>query len=150
MPDVAIDFCKAHQALRAHFGWTRLAFTLDGKLVGDIAEAIAAQHFDLELCSKRTKGVDAHTRAGRSVQIKATGGKKRGAAFTPGEGFAEYLIFLRVDFEEGLVRVLYNGPEAPVRALLPPSWSGTFTIPLAKMMAADRIVEPAHRLVFRN
>ena len=123
-----------------------MAFTLDGKLVGDIAEAMAAEAFDLVLCERRTPGVDAHTRDGRSGQVKATGKAKAGPAFTRGEGIAEHLLFLRIDFETGLAEVAYNGPEAPVRALLPTTWSGTTVIPLSRVREADTKVADERRL----
>jgi hypothetical protein len=147
LPAAVTAFCQAHSALQAHFSATGLAFTLDGKLVGDIGEALAAEAFDLVLCERRTKGVDAHTRDGRSVQIKATGGAKTGPAFTPGEGVAEQLLFLRLDFKSGLAEVAYNGPEAPIRALLPAVWTGTKVIPLAKMRAEDAKVSADRRLI---
>lgn len=146
LPEAVISFCKSHNALRDHFVSTGLAFTLDGKLVGDIGEAMAAECFDLILCNKRTKGVDAHTRDGRSVQVKATGKSKSGPAFTPGEGIAEHLLFLRIDFLRGIVDVAYNGPEAPIRAMLPTSWTGTYLVSLPKVQAADARVDDHLRL----
>jgi len=146
LPDVVTAFCKAHSALREHFASTELTFTLDGKLIGDIGEAIAAQHFGLKLCAKRTKGVDAHALDGRSVQIKATGSRKNGPAFNPGRSVADHLLFLRIDFSTGFAEVAYNGPEAPVRDLLPRTWTGTLVIPLSKILAADALVTHSLRL----
>ena len=75
----------AHRDLVASYAATSLRFTLDGRLVGDIAEATAAEAFGLRLCGVRTAGVDAHALDGSSVQIKASGIGK-GPAFTPGRG----------------------------------------------------------------
>jgi len=123
---------EAQQAVAAHFAKTGLKFTLDGRLVGDIAEAMALEHFDLKLPEKRTPGVDALTKRNRTVQVKASGLADSGPAFTPGSGVADYLLFFQFDFEAGTATVVYNGPEAPVRALLPAGdWTGTRSINLA-------------------
>ncbi|UYO41952.1 hypothetical protein KQX62_11940 [Rhodopseudomonas palustris] len=47
-------------------------FTIDGRLVGDIGEIIAAAEFDITLDEISRPGYDAKTRDGRDVQIKAT------------------------------------------------------------------------------
>jgi len=47
-------------------------FTIDGRLVGDIGEAIAERDYELELYSKLKKGYDAVAKDNRKVQIKAT------------------------------------------------------------------------------
>jgi len=153
LPAVLSDFIKAHGALSAHYANTNLKFTLDGKLVGDIAEATAAAAFDLQLCEKRTPGVDAHTRCvrRRSVQVKATGLAKKGPAFTPGEGVADHLIFLRINFDRCTAEVAYNGPEAPIRRMLPPAgWTGTKRVSLVRVLAADLEVEDEERLPRRD
>lgn len=131
-PEVVRALSNAQKALARHYSSTGLKFTLDGRLVGDIAEALALEYFDLMLPEKRTGGVDALTKLGKkTVQVKATGKEKSGPAFTPGEGFADYLLFFRIDFDANTASVAYNGPEAPVRALLPKRWVGTKVIPLA-------------------
>ncbi|WP_156966932.1 MULTISPECIES: DUF6998 domain-containing protein [Paraburkholderia] len=140
MPSVVRDLWCAQQALALHYASTGLKFTLDGRLVGDIAEALALHHFDLVVPKKRTKGVDALTRSGRTVQVKATGRPNAGPAFTRGQGFAEYLLFLRIDFHAGTSSVVYNGPEAPIRALLPTEWEGTYVVNLAGVIEAARTV----------
>jgi hypothetical protein len=141
LPDVVLDLWKAQQALVRHYSGTGLKFTLDGRLVGDIAEALALEHFDLVLPKKRRGGVDALTKNGRTVQVKATGKEKSGPAFTPGEGFADYLLFFRINFEANTALVTYNGPEAPIRALLPKEgWTGTKMIALANVQQLARKV----------
>jgi hypothetical protein len=134
LPEVVHDLWSAQQALARHYSNTGLRFTLDGRLVGDIAEALALEHFDLVLPKKRTGGVDARTKTGKTVQVKATGKDKSGPAFTPGEGSAEYLLFFRINFKANTATVAYNGPEAPIRALLPKgNWKGTQLIALAEI-----------------
>lgn len=128
------------------FEHTGLTFTLDGKLVGDIGEAIVAESYGIVLCAKRTPGVDGHTADGRTVQIKATGRSKAGPAFTPGKGVADHLIFIRIDFDHGRATILYNGPEAPVRKLLPLSWSGTKVVNLGLVLSLDKKTNSKKRL----
>jgi hypothetical protein len=140
------EFVEAHRRLRKHYEDTKLAFTLDGKLVGDLGEAIAAELFGLTLCKKRTPGVDGHAKDGRSVQVKATGLLSKGPAFTPGEGRADHLIFLRLDFKSATGTIGYNGPEEPVRLLLPVGFTGTKRVSLADTLAADALVAEAARL----
>ena len=48
------------------------AFTIDGRLVGDIGEVIAALEYDLVLHETSQPTHDADTADGRHVQIKAT------------------------------------------------------------------------------
>lgn len=134
LPDVVVELWRSQQKLSKHFSHTGLKFTLDGRIIGDIAEAIALHHFDLQLPSRRTNGVDALTKKGETVQIKATSSAKSGPAFSPGTGIADYLIFFQLDFSNGLATVVYNGLEKPVRTkLLPKSWTGTKVISLKKL-----------------
>ncbi|WP_449117248.1 DUF6998 domain-containing protein [Pseudomonas viridiflava] len=147
LPEVIADLWKAQQTLAAHYVSTGLKFTLDGRLVGDIAEALALEHFDLLIPEKRTGGVDALTRTGKTVQVKATGSARSGPAFTQGKGFAEYLLFFRIDFESNTAMVAYNGPEAPVRRLLPENgWAGTKVLSLAAIQLLALEVNPLDRL----
>jgi hypothetical protein len=48
------------------------AFTIDGRLVGDVGEVIAALEYDVELHDVSQPTHDATTSDGRHVQIKAT------------------------------------------------------------------------------
>lgn len=145
LPPAVCALVTAHRELVRAYARTSLRFTLDGRLVGDLAEAIAAEAFGLDLCKVRTPGVDAHAKDGRSVQVKASGIGK-GPAFTPGEGRADHLIFLMIDFDQAKAFVRYNGPEAPVRAELPPDFSGTKRVLLRRVLALDAMVPEAQRL----
>ena len=146
LPAPVLVLYQAHKAMCKHFEHTGLKFTLDGKLIGDIGEALVAEAFGITLCARRTPGVDGHTADGRSVQIKATGRMNAGPAFTPGRGVAHHLIFVRIDFSAGNVAVLYNGPEARIRALLPKSWSGTKEVRIARLLEVDADVGDDERL----
>lgn len=145
LPGVVRALVVAHRALVTSYAATDLRFTLDGRLVGDIAEATAAHAFGLELCAKRSPGVDARTRSGGTVQVKSSAIGK-GPAFTPGEGRADHLIFLSLDFERCEAHVDYNGPEAPVRAALPVSFTGTKRVSIPRLLALDAQVAPEDRL----
>lgn len=145
LPPAVQALVRAHRALVEAYSATSLRFTLDGRLVGDIAEATAAETFGLALCRTRTPGVDAFAADGLSVQIKASGIAK-GPAFTPGEGRADHLLFLILDFDRAEAHVRYNGPEAPVRAKLPSAFQGTKRVPLASILMLDAGVPAEHRL----
>jgi hypothetical protein len=146
LPDVVQALVTAHRKLVSSYSATKLRFTLDGRLVGDIAEATASCAFDLDLCAKRTAGVDAITRSGRTVQVKSSAIGK-GPAFTPGDGRADYLIFLSLDFDRCLAQVEYNGPEAPVRDVLPPNFTGTKRVSRRRILELDANVSPEDRLI---
>jgi hypothetical protein len=145
LPNEVRALVIAHRALVASYASTSLRFTLDGRLVGDIAEATAADAFGLKLCPERTPGVDALTSDGRTVQVKASGIGK-GPAFTPGEGRADLLIFLMLDFDRAQAHVRYNGPEAPVRAELPMGFTGTKRVSMPKIVALDAAIDDTQRL----
>jgi hypothetical protein len=145
LPEAVRTLVAAQRALVKAYYQTSLRFTLDGRLVGDIGEATAAEAFGLELCKVRTPGVDAFSKDGRSVQVKASGIGK-GPAFSPGEGRADQLIFLMINFDQAEAHVCYNGPEAPVRAKLPSDFNGTKRVPLATVLALDAHVADEHRL----
>lgn len=137
---------RAHKALAKAHEHTGLKFTLDGRLVGDIAEVMALERFSLLRPKRRTKGVDATTRDGKTVQVKATGKPRSGPAFTPGEGTAKYLLFFIIDFEACTAEVAYNGLERPVRARLPAKWNGTKRVRLRQIRALAGKVKPEQKL----
>jgi len=138
LPQPVTDLWCAQQALTKHYANTGLKFTFDGRLVGDIAEALALEHFELIRPAGRIKGVDALTASGDTVQIKASGLENSGPAFTPGTGIARYLLFIRIDFSSGSAAVLYNGLEEPVRErLLPREWTGTKVVNLSALLALE-------------
>lgn len=145
LPEPVRALVTAHAMLVEAYAETKLRFTLDGRLVGDLAEATAADAFGLELCRVRTAGVGAHAPDGRSVQIKASGIGK-GPAFTPGEGRADHLIFLLFDYVRAEAFVRYNGPEGPVRAALPLALTGTKRVSLPRILTLDAAVEDGQRL----
>jgi hypothetical protein len=51
------------------------AFTIDGKLLGDLGELIACLEFSLDPLPTNTPGIDAKTKSGENVEVKATAGE---------------------------------------------------------------------------
>jgi hypothetical protein len=79
-------------------------YTIDGRLVGDIGEIIAAREFDIMLDTRSRKGHDAKTRDGRDVQIKAT--FKDSLTFS-----SEPVLYIGLRLmRDGRHEVVYNGP----------------------------------------
>lgn len=79
-------------------------FTIDGRLVGDIGEIIAATEFDVTLDEVGRATHDGVTGSGRNVQIKATFQNHLTFGKTP----QLYLGFKL--FEDGRHEVIFNGP----------------------------------------
>jgi len=86
-------------------------FALDGRLVGDIGETIAARIFSLQLLKPGAKNVDAVTigEPKRSVQVKAT--LQDDSLSLKHDG--DYVIGLQIN-EDDRFRVIYNGPAETV------------------------------------
>jgi hypothetical protein len=79
-------------------------FTIDGRLVGDIGEVIAALEYDIELFDVLRKGHDGQTPEGRLVQVKAT--FKDSLTF---KSVPDYYLGLKLH-EGGTYEEIYNGP----------------------------------------
>lgn len=82
-------------------------FTLDGKLVGDIGEALAKEYYNIELLPENTPKYDAvEIGTNRQVQIKST--MKTYFTFPFGEPPA-YLLAIKI-LDTGKIVPIYNGP----------------------------------------
>lgn len=93
------------EQLQGVFATSKRKFTLDGRLVGDIGEVIAALVYDLDLDSVSLPGHDATTSDGiRRVQIKATFQNHLTFRTTP-----DYYIGLKL-FPNGTWQEIFNGP----------------------------------------
>jgi hypothetical protein len=79
-------------------------FTIDGRLVGDIGEIIAAAEFDIKLDDVSRSRHDGMTTDGRQVQIKAT--FKRSLTLTT---VPDYYLGLQLE-PNGTHKVIFNGP----------------------------------------
>ncbi len=80
------------------------SFTIDGRLVGDIGEVIAAMEYDLILHKVSKPDHDAITSDGRNVQIKAT--FKDSLTF---KKIPDYYIGFKL-YSDGRHEEIYNGP----------------------------------------
>lgn len=79
-------------------------FTIDGRLVGDIGEAIVQRDYDVSLYEKLVEGYDGVTSDGRLVQIKATFKSSLTFTKTP-----DYYLGIKIN-EDGSYIEIYNGP----------------------------------------
>lgn len=97
------------QKLREKYIHLNKNFSLDGKLVGDIGEVLAAEKYGLELFEENTPIHDAKELAtGRMVQVKSTFNSN--CYFPYGEErIPEYFLAIQID-ENGDLTELYNGP----------------------------------------
>lgn len=145
LPPIITDLVLARNRLRDHYKAVDLEFTLDGNLIGDIGEAVAAELFGLKLTPRNGTGIDGRTPDGRSVQVKATG-TWRGPAFRLVDTRADHLIFLAFDLENLKGEVVYNGPEDVAIKLLPQAWTGQKTISMTQIRRADTTVLEEERL----
>jgi hypothetical protein len=80
------------------------AFTIDGRLVGDIGEVIAALEYDLVLHNVSQPNHDAITSDGRNVQIKATFKNSLTFRTTP-----DYYLGFKL-YPDGRHEEVFNGP----------------------------------------
>ncbi len=80
------------------------AFTIDGRLVGDIGEVIAALEYDLELHEVQQPNHDATASDGRKVQIKATFRDSLTFKTVPG-----YYLGFKL-YPDGRHEEVFNGP----------------------------------------
>lgn len=159
LPPVITELVEARKQLRAHYETmlraegsdVDLHFTLDGNLIGDIGEALAAQLFGIRLVNaKSTEGIDGYTPDGQStVQVKTTG-TGRGPAFRCVETRADYLLFFDLDMERCKGAVVYNGPEHYVTEKLPSEFSGQRALTPKQIRDADGLVEEHERLPFMS
>jgi hypothetical protein len=89
------------------------AFTIDGKLLGDLGELIACLEFGLKPAPTGTKGIDAHTIDGESVEVKSTAGSRE--VYIPGNSASpDYLVVVSFNPSNGDWNFVYYGTAAPI------------------------------------
>jgi hypothetical protein len=93
---------KAIEALRE--AYPHRAFTIDGRLVGDLGEILAEIWYDITLYKSQQPHHDAETSDGKKVQTKAT--FKQSLTFT---SVPEYYLGLKLNADGSFVEI-YNGP----------------------------------------
>lgn len=145
LPPVITELVIARDRVRRHYAVPGLSFTLDGKLVGDIGEAVAAELFGLTLKPGGGPGVDGHAPDGRSVQVKATG-TGRGPVFRKVDVRADHLIFIEFDFEKLAGEIVFNGPEHVALQDMPDTWSNQRPVSPRKIRLLNENISEADRL----
>jgi hypothetical protein len=116
LPNEVGVIARAVHELRHFYSNPRLTFTPDGKFVGDVGEAVAAEMFGIRL--EQQQGIDGYTSDDVAVQVKTTGRKKGGAVFRDADKDHPkntQLIVYYIDWEAGEGELLYNGLEKLVR-----------------------------------
>lgn len=145
LPPVIAELVLARNRVRDHYKSAALTFTLDGNLIGDIGEAVAAELFGIKLSVRNGTGIDGYAPDGRSVQIKATG-TGGGPAFRMVDTRADHLLFLEFDLANLKGEVVFNGPERVALQLLPPTWVNQRSLTKVQIRKADLLVADEQRL----
>ena len=145
LPPAIRQLVEARNALRAHYNSVDLKFTLDGNLVGDLGEALAAEIFGLTLVGSSSEGIDGIAPDGRTVQVKASG-TKRGPVFRQVATKADHLLFFHFDYDDCSAELVFNGPEKIILALMPNAWDGQRMASISKVRLADKSVPESQRL----
>jgi len=96
------DIFSGIEQLRKEFQGKK--FTIDGRLVGDIGEVIAALEYDIDLDDVQRPVHDGKTSDGKKVQIKAT--FKDSLTF---KTVPDYYLGLKL-YENGHHEEIFNGP----------------------------------------
>lgn len=123
LPPEVSRVLQAVKKLRARYAtYSSLRFTPDGHLVGDLGVAVAADAFGLQPTKASTASCDAMA-GGKRVEIKATAREPAKAQFSfakveKGTPDPHRVIALRFDLEKCEAELVYDGPYAPIRALI--------------------------------
>jgi hypothetical protein len=147
LPAEVRPLSEARIAVRDHYRrkGLRLEFTFDGNLVGDFGEACAVEEYGMKLVGGSSNaGFDGHSPDGQmTIQVKAKGPSTKRIAFSYSETQADHLLVLELDFDAGIGRAIYNGPEHYVREFLPKEpWRGQKAVSVSQLRkAATRIVD---------
>lgn len=109
-----------------------LAFTIDGKLLGDLGELVACLEFGLTPAPAGSKGVDAHTADGMSVEVKSTGGGSE--VYIPGNSEPpHFLVVVSFNPSNGSWEFIYHGIAACVWSVARHAIKSGRAISLAKL-----------------
>lgn len=92
-----------------HRKYPNREFTIDGRLVGDIGEILAAENYDIELDLKSQPKHDGTMIDGKRVQIKATFKDKLTIKEIP-----DYYLGLKIN-KDGTFEEIYNGPAKKIK-----------------------------------
>lgn len=147
LPKLVREMILVRDKLRSHYNQNgvELKFTPDGRMVGDLGEAIAVELFGISL--QQAGGIDGLAPDKKtSVQIKASG-NLGGAAFRPIDKskHADHLLFFHLDYDNCCGEVVYNGPEKTVRDKISHA-KGQRTVSVKVLRALDDDVQTEKRL----
>ena len=126
-------------------------FTLDGRLVGDIGEILAAENYLIELNTGLTKHHDAVCMDGtnRNVQIKST--MKESLTF-PCDHVPDFLLGIKIHFD-GTIEEVFNGPGIMAKEIIK-NWKISKTnlhlIPIKKLKSVNKEIPDKMRIPMRN
>lgn len=138
------DLYAARNALKAEC--RDFSFTLDGKLIGDIGEAIAMHDLGLERLPAGNALHDFKTSDGRLVQVKTTQAARESQSVGLGlqkQSF-EHLLVLQLS-EAGTYSVLYDGPGRYVDEAR--SHKKTASLSVGQLRKLNSLVSSAERVV---
>ena len=132
---------------RLRVAFPRKEFTIDGRLVGDIGEVIAALEYDIHLYDVLQAGHDGYTSDGRRVQVKAT--FKESLTFS---SIPDYYLGFKLH-KDGRHEEIYNGPGSLIyeryshrkgigKTLL--------SFPISELRQLSATVRPEHRIPKRK
>ena len=147
LPDEIEPLLAARDQLKRRYATSGLKFTLDGNLVGDIGEAIAAELYGIQLSARCGAGIDGMSAGAnpKSVQVKASG-TNRGPAFRKVDLRADHLLFFHLDFEKRRGVAIFNGPEAIALKDVSLKRGEQKVLALGRLRAANASVLGADRL----
>lgn len=89
-------------------------FTLDGRLVGDIGEMLAAQHLEITLDQTQRRGHDGFTQVAsiqREVQVKC----RKAATLISFTSVPDLLVIIAFAEDWSSWEIVYNGEGTPIR-----------------------------------
>lgn len=138
------DLYAARNALKAEC--SDFPFTLDGKLIGDLGEAIAMHDLGLERLPAGNALHDFKTADGRLVQVKTTQAVKNGQGVGLGlqkQSFQQLLIFQLS--EAGTYSVLYDGPGRYIDEARKHKKSASLSV--GQLRKLNSLVKPTERVI---
>lgn len=127
-------------------------FTLDGKLIGDIGEVLARQHFNIELHPENTENYDAfEIDTDRQIQIKTT---MKGYFTFPYNHVPEYYLALKISAEGDLLPI-FNGKGQIIKDYidkknLKPYRNSYYSLTLKTIKSLDGLVSENERITPRS
>ena len=91
---------------RLGLAFPKKRFTLDGRFVGDMGEALAEELYEITVFDRLEKHHDARAADGRLVPVKAT---MQAALTFPADHVPDYYLGLQID-AKGKATEVFNGP----------------------------------------